>query len=224
MTTHSTHLSEVSAIDNVNIIKPNGGSSVVMRPTNMLDQFGIEKLALKDITLSTCLERYLDAKRSVLLFSKGVILVEGDGEELLLPTLVKKALGISLDEIGIGLINVGNVGFENVACLFSPERLQRHCAIVTDLDACVPGADKSKATAEALGKSRKEKLSRLFGENPWVTQCYAPHTLEVDFAEIESNRAYVKKIINLHYTLKSTITTLTSNLDGTLAKRYDSVL
>ncbi len=224
MTTHSTHLSEVSAIDNINIIKPNSGSSVIMRPTNMLDKFGAEKLALKDITLSTCLERYLDAKRTVLLFSKGVLLVEGDGEELLLPTLVKKALGISLDEIGIGLINVGNVGFENVACIFSPERLQRHCAIITDLDTCVPGADKSKSTAEELGKSRKEKLDRLFGENPWVAQYYAPHTLEVDFAENESNRAYIKKIIKLHYTQETTIASHTSNLDDSLDKRYDSVL
>ena len=39
-----------------------------------------------------CLERYLDAKRSVLLFSKGVVLVEGDGEEILLPSMVKKHL------------------------------------------------------------------------------------------------------------------------------------
>ena len=37
------------------------------------------------MSLSTCLERYLDAKRSVLLFSKGILLVEGDGEEILIP-------------------------------------------------------------------------------------------------------------------------------------------
>ena len=224
MTTHSTHLSEVSAIDNVNIIKPNGGSSVIMRPTNMLDKFGSEKLGLKDVSLSTCLERYLDAKRSVLLFSKGVLLVEGDGEEILLPTLVKNALGISLDEIGIGLVNVGNVAFEYVASIFSSERLQRHCAIITDLDACVAGASKSKPKAESLGLSRKDKLDRLFGANPWIECSYAPHTLEVDFAEIESNRAYIKKIIKLHYVQQETIDGHCSNLDHSLAKRYDSVL
>lgn len=105
-----------------------------MKPTNGLDQFGADVLEYKGIPFSKILSRYLDAKRSVLLFSKGVILVEGDGEEILIPALVKKVLGVSLDEMGIGLINIGSVGFENVACVFDESRLQRKCSIVTDLD------------------------------------------------------------------------------------------
>lgn len=80
------------------------------------------------------MERYLDSKRSVLLFSKGVVLVEGDGEEILIPNIIKTALGVSLDELGIGLVNVGSVSFEYIASLFSEERIQRSCAIVTDED------------------------------------------------------------------------------------------
>ena len=224
MTTHSTHLSEVSAIAKVNVIKPNNGTSLVMRPTNMLDQFGVENLKIKDVSLSTCLERYLDAKRSVLLFSKGVILIEGDGEEILIPSLVKKALGISLDEIGIGLINVGSVAFENIACIFAPERLQRYCAIVTDYDACVAGAKKNNPESESLGISRKAKLDRLFLTNPWVKAFYAPHTLEVDFANIEHNHKYIESVITAHYTDKSTIDSHKADLANSEATRYDSVL
>lgn len=224
MTTHSTHLSEVSAIARVNVIKPNNGSSVVMRPTNELDQFGRDNLELRDVSLSTCLERYLDAKRSVLLFSKGVILIEGDGEEILVPQLVKKALGISLDEIGIGLINVGSVAFEYIASVFAPERLQRYCAIVTDYDACVAGASKSKPEAEELGVLRKEKLARLFSTNPWVSSFYAPHTLEVDFSNIDHNRQYIESVISAHYTNQTTITSHKANLTRSEAARYDSVL
>lgn len=224
MTTHSTHLSEVSAIAKVNVVKPNSGSSLVMRPTNMLDQFGIDHLKIKDVSLSTCLERYLDAKRSVLLFSKGVILIEGDGEEILIPSLVKKALGISLDEIGIGLINVGSVAFENIACIFSPERLQRYCAIVTDYDACVAGAKKSNPESEALGISRKAKFERLFSTNPWVDTFYAPHTLEVDFANIDHNHKYIESVIATHYTYQTTIDSHKSDLTKSEASRYDSVL
>ncbi|NCB24119.1 MAG: hypothetical protein EOM62_01380 [Bacteroidia bacterium] len=114
MSTHSTHLSEVADIEKVNVImKANEQISTVMKPTNGLDEFGADILKHKGIAFTQILSRYLDAKRSVLLFSKGVILVEGDGEEILIPALVKKVLGVSLDEMGIGLINIGSVAFEN---------------------------------------------------------------------------------------------------------------
>ena len=224
MTTHSTQLSEVSDIRKVNVLKISDRETVVMRPTAGLDKFGEDNLELKDLSLSECLERYLDAKRSVLLFSKGVILVEGDGEEILLPALVKNIFGISLDELGIGLINVGSVGFENIASIFSQERLRRHCAIVTDMDAEVEGADKSKVEAAKRGKSRKEKLEKLFGRNIWVHPFYAPHTFEVDFANIDNNREYIKEIIKKHYKQESTIKRHVADLDSSDAARYDSVL
>lgn len=72
------------------------------------------------------IQRYLDAIRSNLLFARSVILVEGDAEELLIPTLIKKVIGLSLDEIGISLINIRSTGFENVALLFSDERIKRN--------------------------------------------------------------------------------------------------
>ena len=224
MTTHATHLSEVSSIDRLNIIKPNHGASIVMRPTNGLDEFGKGILKLKDFPISACLERYLDARRSVLLFSKGVVLVEGDGEEILIPALVRNALGISLDEVGIGLINVGSVAFENIACLFDPKRVQRYCAIVTDFDAVVKDADKSKPEAAKRGESRKKKFNDLFGANPWVDAFYAPHTLEVDFADVEHNREYIKPVIESHYSQKETIETHQKNLDTSESARYDTVL
>ena len=224
MTTHSTQLSEVSDIRKVNVLKISDKETVVMRPTAGLDKFGEDNLDLKDLSLSECLERYLDAKRSVLLFSKGVILVEGDGEEILLPALVKNVFGISLDELGIGLVNVGSVGFENIASIFSQERLRRHCAIVTDMDAEVEGADKSKSEAAKRGKTRKEKLEKLFGGNIWVQPFYAPHTFEVDFANLDDNREYIKEIIQKHYKQEGTIDRHVSALDSSEAARYDSVL
>ena len=93
MSTHSTHLSEVSDIEKVNVMKKvDEQTSLVMKPTNGLDRFGTDVLECKGISFAKILSRYLDAKRSVLLFSKGVILVEGDGEEILIPALQKKSL------------------------------------------------------------------------------------------------------------------------------------
>src|SRR5690606_22609336 len=80
-------------------------------------------------------QRYLDAVRSNLLFAKSVLLVEGDAEEILIPLMVKKVLGVSLDELGISLINIRSTGFANVSVLFHENRIRRRCAIITDLDA-----------------------------------------------------------------------------------------
>lgn len=224
MTTHSNQISEVSDITKVNVLKFNKTTTEVMYPSAGLDDFGKDRLKQKEIPLSLCLERYLDAKRSVLLFSKGVILVEGDGEEILLPALVKNIFGVSLDELGIGLINVGSVGFENIASIFSPQRLRRHCAIVTDLDSVMAGAEKSKEGAAKRGETRKEKLNELFSDNPWVEMFYAPYTFEVDFASIKENQEYIKEIIQTHYEKETTIEKHVSCLSGSDAERYDSVL
>lgn len=226
MSTHSTHLSEVADIEKVNIMKKvNEQLSCVMKPTNGLDQFGSDVLEHRGMPFTQILSRYLDAKRSVLLFSKGVILVEGDGEEILIPALVKKVLGVSLDEMGIGLINVGSVAFENVACIFDETRLQRRCAIVTDLDAIVSGSTKCSQEAMDLGAARKTRLTTLFNTNPYVESFYAPHTLEVDFASIEVNKDFVYAVINQTYTQKAAIKKHTEAIKlGTDAKRYDAVL
>ena len=224
MTTHSTHISEVSNIKSVNVLKSQKRVSTVMRPTNGLDEFGERCLNLKDLSLSECIKRYLDAKRSVLLFSKGVILIEGDAEEILIPALVKQTLGVSLDELGIGIINIGSVSFEYIASVFGDERIQRYCAIITDYDAQVEGAKKGSEGAAQRGLSRKEKLSKLYRNNKWVRSFFAPHTFEVDFFDIRTNREYLKRIIRKHYSQESTITKYIDALDANEADRYDAVL
>lgn len=224
MTTHSTHLSEVSNISQMNVLMRKDNQAIVMRPTNGLQEFASESFGIDDLLIEQCIERYLDAKRSVLLFSKAVVLVEGDGEELLIPSLVKKCFGISLDEMGVGLINVGSVAFEYVACIFSNKRIQRRCAIVTDLDATVTNAKKCSEKAERLGSNRKQKIDDLFRNNIWVNGFYAPHTFEIDFYDIQDNRKYMEEIINQHYKQDATKDKHIDNLSAGEAERYDTVL
>jgi len=226
MSTHSTHLSEVADIEKVNVImKANEQISTVMKPTNGLDEFGADILKHKGIAFTQILSRYLDAKRSVLLFSKGVILVEGDGEEILIPALVKKVLGVSLDEMGIGLINIGSVAFENVACIFDEARLQKRCAIITDLDEIITGAALSSQIAMGLGAARKKRLSTLFNTNCYVEAFYASHTLEVDFANLNENKEFIYSVIRHTYTQQATIDKhIAAIKSGTDAECYDAVL
>ncbi|MDR0949381.1 MAG: AAA family ATPase [Lachnospiraceae bacterium] len=223
MSTHSTHLSEVADIEKVNVMKKLGQRAVVMKPSTGLSSFG--ELQFKDKNFITSLTRYLDAKRSVLLFSKGVLLVEGDGEEILIPALTKAVLGVSLDELGIGLINIGGIAFENIACIFDERRLQRNCAIITDSDAVVDGATKSNAEAAKRGQTRKTKLDALFAKNPYVEAFYALHTFEVDFADSTNNRSFIKDIIKGTYKQKDKIDKLLTALDSKKeSERYDAVL
>lgn len=204
--THSTQLSEVSAIDRVNILAKVENRCESFQPSTKLDPDEIRHLG-----------RYLDATRSSLLFAKAVILVEGDAEEILIPTLVKANLGISLDELGISLINIRSTGFENVACVFHNSRIRRRCAIITDLDQAigetliytsdVESIKKHKrkmAASEKSGAARKILLDNYINGNEFLYASYAEHTFEIDF--IKAGNAYeVKQSVEKVYSDSSTI-------------------
>ena len=55
------------------------------------------------------LRRFLDATKANLFFARGVIVVEGDAENLLIPAVAKK-LGRPLGKYGVSIVNVGHVG------------------------------------------------------------------------------------------------------------------
>ncbi|EOH73425.1 ATP-dependent nuclease [Enterococcus malodoratus] len=222
MTTHSPNIAESSEISRMNIVKSFNNLSVAMNPNTELDIFGENNLNTK-ISLSKSIERYLDAKRSNLLFSKAVLLVEGDAEEILIPNLVKNSLGVSLDEIGVGVVNVGSTAFEYIASLFSNERIKRKCAIITDIDKqMVPklivgnkrqedGTLKKelvnnkiyKAGAEAKGLERKDKLERIFNGNKWVSPFYAESTFEIELAKV--NNGIFSSVLEKLYSKETTI-------------------
>lgn len=200
--THSTQISEVSEIERVNVLSREGEAWVALQPSTGLDVAAVQSA-----------QRYLDAVRSNLLFARSVLLVEGDAEEILIPSLMKKIYGISLDEIGVSLINVRSTGFENVANLFHPIRLRKRCAILTDHDqpyfditdqdgdeeAIQKRKRKAKASAKA-GAERKVLLDGYVADNDYIHVEYAPHTFEVDFADTSGlNRTMLKSVVDKVY-------------------------
>ena len=207
MTTHSVHLAETSEISRMNILKTKDKCSIAMQPTNNLNKFGKDHLKLQGLNLVECIERYLDARRNVLLFSKGVILIEGDAEEILIPNISKAALGISLDEIGIGLVNIGSTAFEYIASLFDSSRINRYCAIISDYDKQAVNSTSPlfKADAEKAGIERKVKWDTLYHDNFWVKPFYAEHTFEIEFITETDNYKYVSQVISKIYTQKAAI-------------------
>ncbi|MEI4550547.1 ATP-dependent nuclease [Pseudoalteromonas spongiae] len=214
--THSSHISEVSNIKNMNIIGFVDGICEVFQPSVGLNE---ERVGF--------VQRYLDAIRSNLLFARSVVLVEGDAEEILIPILMKKVLGLSLDEIGITLVNIRSTGFENIAMLFDNERIKKRCSIITDLDEAFfdttisptdSEPDKKKKEkalgSQETGLARKRRLDDFCQNNPWISTFYAGHTFEVDFIQ-SSNSTYFKRIVGDVYTQQAMIKTATTELSST---------
>jgi putative ATP-dependent endonuclease of OLD family len=180
ISTHSTHISSVSKISSVNVLCRGNKEALVFYPSNKLS-----------VEQTNRLERYLDAVRSNLLFAKGVILVEGDAELILIPEMFKKVFGITLDEIGVSLISIGSTGFENVAQIFHEDRIKKNCAILTDLDESIVALpadpltdnkyEKHCRASEKNGAERKVKLDAFCNGNDFLEPFYSQNTFEVDF-------------------------------------------
>ncbi|UQZ33637.1 chromosome segregation protein SMC [Paenibacillus sp. PK3_47] len=97
----------------------------------------VSAIPLKEIDLGESknyINRWLDVTKSALLFSKGIILVEGISEAMLIPTLAKIVLAeynktaldnfdtllpTSLEEAGVSTININGINFKHFMKFFS---------------------------------------------------------------------------------------------------------
>ena len=82
------------------------------------------------------LDYFLDVTKSNLFFAKGIILVEGWAEEILIPALAKK-MGKDLTTYEVSVVNVGSTAYMRYAKVFmrkNQETMGCKVAIVTDLD------------------------------------------------------------------------------------------
>lgn len=198
--THSSYISEVSNVQNMNVLGRHADRCEAYQPT-----VGLTTEQIGNV------QRYLDAVRSNLLFAKSVILVEGDAEEILIPRLIKRVLGISLDELGVSVVNIRSTGFKNVACLFHDDRIRKRCSIITDLDKSVIDTSLSEGDDEVMqrrkrryqesekrGAARKDDLENAFSENDWVSSFFALHTFEVDFVSAGNSKIVVEILADVY--------------------------
>jgi putative ATP-dependent endonuclease of OLD family len=140
------------------------------------------------------LRRMLDVTKATMLFARGVILVEGISEALLLPVLARRS-GINLAEHGVSVVPIAGVDFGTIAKLFGPKRLRVPVAIVTDGDPGVEGeGDQRRPKTKGSGYVRCDRLVGLlkqFETNDMV-KCFASKvTLEFDLAEADHGNADV---------------------------------
>jgi len=126
LTTHSPHIVSVAPLKSIVLLKEAHGEN---KATKMVST---AKIALDDKDVED-LERYINVTRGEILFSKGVILVEGDAEEFLLPSL-SELCGIDLDKHGITVCSVSGTNFLPYIKLLGSEGLDIPFAILTDYD------------------------------------------------------------------------------------------
>lgn len=134
VTTHSPNLASAVELENIILIHENRAFSMAKSLT---------KMELSDYRF---LQRFLDVTKANLFFARGVMIVEGDAENILIPTLAK-LIGMDFTEHGVSMVNVGGVGLRRYARIFlranmekdSPLRIPVAC--LTDLDVmpdCAP--------------------------------------------------------------------------------------
>ena len=196
VTTHSPNLAAAIRLDNLVIIQ--AGKAFPLKA-------GKTKLEKSDYRF---LERFLDVTKANLFFARGVVIIEGDGENILLPTLAR-LIGRDFGEYGVSIVNVGHTGLRRFARIFQrnePDRegvIKVPVACITDLDVmpdCAPaiigrvkeGEDwpdkkrrqwraKSDFTKEELAARRETIREKASGQN--VESFVADEwTLEYDLA------------------------------------------
>lgn len=142
------------------------------------------------------LRRFMDATKANLFFAKGVVIVEGPAEALLLPALAEKC-GRSFSQHGVSVVNVGGVGLYHYARILQREDEKEQMPIpvvcITDRDVVPTVADEyvaksktrkrfeSEYTPEELTALVKRKEERAQGGSTIV--CVSDHwTFEYDLA------------------------------------------
>ena len=151
------------------------------------------------------INRWLDVTKSTMLFSRGIILVEGIAEALVLPKLAEIVLqkynqnreeplrlASTLDAMGVSVININGINFKYFMKLFgnfegsSGPNIPIYCSGLTDRD---PGKDDSKKDIypekdkEVESKNPIVAIKGQIDSNEWTRLFVSPlKTFEYDLA------------------------------------------
>lgn len=153
------------------------------------------------------LQRFLDVTKSNLFFAKGIIMVEGDAENILVP-VIAEILGYPLERYGVSIVNVGSTAFlrySRIMMRSDGTTVPIPVSIITDCDVKpyekdnkeMVFPDKSEEYAEAI-KKKMERYDigtiKSYVSPKWTLEyCLALSCLEDEFHKAIH---YGKKIKN----------------------------
>ncbi len=119
------------------------------------------------------LQRFLDVTKANLFFAKGVIIVEGPSEQILIPQIAR-FIGLPFEKFGISMVNVETVGLFRYARIFQRKNgddIGIRVACITDLDIPPDEAKelvgnrrtKRDFSDEQITQLRQQKVNRAVG-------------------------------------------------------------
>lgn len=158
LTTHSPNLASKVKLENLIIC--NDGNAFPMGDT--YTKFDKDNYKF--------LEKFLDTTKANLFFAKGVILVEGWAEEILIPSIAR-AIGINLAEKGVSVINIGHTGFDHYSKIFLRKDepfMKIPVAVITDSDIRefeMIGNDFVKRDIQIVQQETQAKLATIKGKS-----------------------------------------------------------
>jgi len=207
ITTHSPNLASAINLNNIVMIHDNRAFSMASSQT----------------ALEPCdyrfLQRFLDVTKANLFFARAVVIVEGDAENILLPTLAR-LIGRDFTEHGVSVVNVGSVGLRRYARIFqrkdvdSEGELDIPVACIADMDVMpdcapvilglVPGDDHEKWT----NPKRRWRAKRDFDENATGLE---QHRSRI---EVKASGQKVKTFVSDEWTLEYDLALGPKNPEG----------
>ncbi|QGJ70874.1 Nucleoside triphosphate hydrolase [Planctomycetales bacterium 10988] len=201
LTTHSPHVASVSPLTSIVLLRSQDAPSHSTARSVIGAGF--------TVTETDDLERYLDVTRGELLFAKGVVLVEGEAEEYLVPVLAQR-LGYDLDELGVSVCSVAGTNFIPYVKLLSDKALGIPFAVITDED---PRPEKECLAAKRVRSivttlfpeyDYSEGTSDLFAEAEEDGVFVTDHTLEVALFRCGRHKSVTSTIEQLSSNSKAT--------------------
>jgi putative ATP-dependent endonuclease of OLD family len=178
LSTHSPNLASKVKLHNLILCNSNKAFPLGEEPNGENEKSKIDKYTKLSKDDYTFLERFLDVTKANLFFAKGIILVEGWSEEILLPILAKR-LGYDLTEKEISIVNVGSTAYLRFAKIFlrqnQEEILNIPVAIITDLDNRPEKKDDSFCEVK---KEKKEAALKKYEEDFKNTNVFLSYTTD----------------------------------------------
>ena len=179
LTTHSPNLASKLKLENLIIC--NNGNVFPMGKT-------YTKLGSDNYKF---LEKFLDTTKANLFFAKGVILVEGWAEEILIPSIAK-AIEINLTQKGVSIVNIGHTGFDHYAKIYLRKEepfMKIPVSVITDCD--VRNYEKNgdnfvKRDGDTVQREEQKKIADINGNAEQMVKYFAASKWTFEYSLFKS--------------------------------------
>lgn len=190
VTTHSPNLASAIDLNNLVLLKGRRAFSLALGQTELRES---------DYRF---LQRFLDVTKANLFFARGVIIVEGDAENILVPAIAR-LIDRDLTQNGVSIVNVGGVGLRRYARIFQ----RKNAGADGELDipvACLTDLDVMPDCAPTIVGKVREGEDWPVGRKWKVVSDFAGQELEARRQEIRARASgqKVRTFVSDHWTLE----------------------